>query len=146
MTSASLSSPFPRRRAAAHATPGLEDAAEQAIQVVLAMLREQTGMDVVFVRDVREGSRRFRIVDALGHGPAAALATASAPAADLGMLLEAPVVLRDGTVHGHLCGHAPHQEAASAERRLRALRHGAQLAARLLENEKVLRQLSRQAL
>src|SRR5689334_16993421 len=110
MTTASLSSPFPRRPATPKAAPA-GDAAEQAIQVVLGMLREQTGMDVVFVRDVREGSRRFRIVDALSHGPAAALATANAPAADLGMLLEAPVVLRDGTVLGHLCGHAPHQEA-----------------------------------
>jgi hypothetical protein len=95
------------------------------------------------VRQFTEGQRRFRVVDCLGHGPAAALATARSPATELGALLQAEVVLRDGQLHGHLCGHAPTQDVALIARGVRALRHGARLVARLLDGEAVLRDLSR---
>ena len=118
---------------------------EEAVKVVLAMLHEH-GMDVVFVGQYTEGTRRFRVVETLGHGPAAALATAGqdeAPAA--GQLLEAPVVLRDGRYHGMLCCVSAPPDAASAERDLRWLRQGARLIARLIDNEQVLRELSAQS-
>lgn len=137
-----MHSPSPR----AAVPPPFQPHAEQAIQVVLSMLREQTGMDVVFVREFHDGDRRFRMVEALSHGPAAALATAKAPAPDMGVLLQSAVILRDGRVLGQLCGHAPQQEAALLQQRRRALQHGARLAARLLDNEEVLRELSRLAI
>lgn len=118
----------------------------EAVRVVLAMLREH-GMDVVFVGHYTEGSRRFRVVETLGHGPAAARVTAGAEAAAAaGQLLEAPVVLRDGRLHGTLCCVSIPADASAAERDLRWLRQGARLVARLLDNEQVLRELSAQAL
>jgi hypothetical protein len=113
----------------------------EVIKVVLAMLHEH-GMDVVFVGQIHEGTRRFRVVEALSHGPAAALATAG----DGRSLLEAPVVLQDGRVHGKLCCVSTRADAASSERDLRWLRQGARLAARLLDHEQVLRELSAQSL
>ena len=115
---------------------------EEAIRVVLAMLREH-GMDVVFVGQFTEGSRRFRVIETMGHGPAAALA-AGRETGDGRSLLEASIVLRDGRVLGKLCCSST--EAASKERDLRWLRQGALLAARLLDNEQVLRELSAQSL
>lgn len=116
---------------------------ERAVRVVLALLGEQLGMDVVFVRQYTEGGRRFRVVEALSHGRAAALATGQDPAEEQGVLLEAPVVLPDGRVHGTLCCFSPGAQAPQTERDLRSLRHGARLAARLLDNEQVLQDLTR---
>lgn len=120
--------------------------AEQAIQDVLSLLREQIGMDVAFVRHHTEGQRRFRTVEALSHGRAAALALGQVPGGESGVLLDTPVVLRDGRVHGLLCCFSPGEDAAVHERDLRSLRHGARLAARLLDNQEVLQELARQAL
>lgn len=117
---------------------------EEAIRVVLAMLREH-GMDVVFVGQFTEGSRRFRVVEALSHGPAAALATGH-EREDGRRLLEEPVMLRDGRVHGKLCCATPASDPVASDRDLRWLRHGARLAARLLDHEQVLRELSAQSL
>ena len=114
---------------------------ERAIRVVLALLREQLGMDVVFVRQYTDGGRRFRVVEALSHGRAAALATGQDTAEETGVLLEAPVVLPGGRVQGTLCCFSPGAQASETERDLRSLRHGARLAARLLDNEEVLREL-----
>ncbi|MGZ5179286.1 MAG: hypothetical protein ACXWC6_01860 [Ramlibacter sp.] len=137
------SKPLPLRSS----TPrGVSPRADQAIQVVLGMLRERLGMDVVFVRHFNEGARRFRVVEALSHGPAAAMATAQAPTQQEGVLLEAPVVLHDGRVHGCLCGYSTETAPASVERQLRLLQHGARFASRLLDNEEVLRELGRQSL
>ena len=117
----------------------------EAIRIVLELLRER-GMDVVFVGQYTDGERRFRVVEALSHGRAAAMATAGTGAATPeGVLLDATIVLRDGRVHGMLCCYSPGSDATRTERDLRALRHGARLAARLLDNEQVLRELQRQA-
>jgi hypothetical protein len=137
----------PRPRALAPATkPGRSPRTEQAIQVVLKLLREQLGMDVVHVGHYREGERRFRVVEALQHGPAAALATsrptgAAPPAAPDRDAHQAArrqrarlaVLLEPGRRSGR--GRAAPAPAA----------HGARLAARLLDNEQVLRELARQA-
>ncbi|TFZ08174.1 hypothetical protein [Ramlibacter humi] len=114
---------------------------QEVIRVVLSMLQEH-GMDVVFVGAYTEGSRRFRIVETMSHGPAAAIATG----AQGGSLVEEPIVLRDGQVLGRLCCCQASANAAAAERDQRWLRHGARLAARLLDNEQVLRELSAQSL
>ena len=116
---------------------------QEVIREVLAMLKEH-GMDVVFVGHYTEGSRRFRVVEALHHGPAAALATGRPGEGANGRLLEAPVVMRDGSVLGMLCSTSANE--STAERDLRWLRHGARLAARLLDQEQVLRELSAQLL
>lgn len=136
--------------AAASSSQGSAMSRQEVIREVLAMLKEH-GMDVVFVGHYTEGSRRFRVVEALHHGPAAALATSRATESSgrtvegtAGRLLEAPVVMRDGSVHGMLC--CTSADEASAERDLRWLRHGARLAARLLDQEQVLRELSAQSL
>lgn len=137
-----LTSTATRRQLAASASlPGQEE----AIRVVLAMLREH-GMDVVFVGQFTEGSRRFRVVDTLAHGRAAALAASGHVEAEGHSLLEAAVVLRDGRVLGKLCCVSPVGDASGSARDLRWLRQGALLAARLLDNEQVLRELSAQAL
>jgi hypothetical protein len=135
----------PRPRALAPATkPGRSPRTEQAIQVVLKLLREQLGMDVVHVGQYREGERRFRVVEALQHGPAAALATSpDRRGVSGGSLIETPIQLPDGSVHGSLCCWSPGDDPVEAERHLRLLRHGARLAARLLDNEQVLRELAR---
>jgi hypothetical protein len=125
---------------------GVSPKADRAIQVVLGMLRERLGMDVVFVRHFNEGERRFRIVEALSHGPAAAMAIGQQSRTAEGMLLEQPVVLPNGRVHGCLCGFTADTTTAIVERQMRLLRHGARLAARLLDNEEVMRELGRQAL
>lgn len=110
------------------------------------MLREH-GMDVAFVGHYSEGARRFRVVETLGHGPAAAWVTAGAEGAgDAGKLLEAPVVLRDGRLHGTLCCVSTASDESAADRELRWLRQGARLVARLLDNQQVLRELSAQSL
>ncbi len=138
MLSSVLASSLPAHRAAT--TPEAE-----AIRIVLELLRDR-GMDVVFVGQYTDGDRRFRVVEALSHGRAAAMATAgSRTAAAEGVLLDSAVVLRDGRVHGMLCCYSPGNDPARTDRDLRALRHGARLAARLLDNEQVLRELSRQA-
>jgi len=120
---------------------------EEAIRVVLAMLREH-GMDVVFVGQFTEGRRRFRVVETLGHGHgrAAALATTGRAEGEGHSLLEAAVVLRDGRVLGKLCCVSSVSDEAVSARDLRWLRQGALLAARLLDNEQVLRELSAQSL
>ncbi|WP_332815204.1 hypothetical protein [Ramlibacter sp.] len=128
---------------AAAATQGSAMSRQDVIRQVLAMLREH-GMDVVFVGHYTEGSRRFRVVEALHHGPAAALATGRPAEGATARLLEAPVLMRDGSVHGMLC--CTSADEATAERDLRWLRHGARLAARLLDQEQVLRELSAQSL
>jgi hypothetical protein len=125
---------------------GVSPKADRAIHVVLAMLRERLGMDVVFVRHFNDGQRRFRIVEALSHGPAAAMAIGQAKATPEGMLLEQPVVLPDGRVHGCLCGFTADTTPSIVDRHMRLLRHGARFAARLLDNEEVMRELGRQAL
>jgi hypothetical protein len=136
--------PARRSRAVAPAARALSPRVDEAIQVVLTMLREQIGMDVVFVRQYTEGERRFRMVEALSHGRAAALATGQASGGEAGVLLDAPIVLPGGRVHGSLCCFSPGEDAATHARDLRSLRHGARLASRLLDNEQVLRELSRQ--
>ena len=142
-----LSASAANHRSRLQGTPrGVSPKADQAVQVVLAMLRERLGMDVVFVRHFNEGPRRFRVVEALSHGPAAARAIGQATADAEGMLLEAPVVLPDGRVHGCLCGFTADTTPAIVERHLRSLQHGARLAARLLDNEEVMSELARQAL
>lgn len=124
-----------------HRHPTAPAGQQEVIRVVLSMLQEH-GMDVVFVGGYTEGARRFRVVETLGHGPAAAIATS----AKVGSLLEEPIVLRDGQVLGRLCCCQAAATAAAAERDQRWLRHGARLAARLLDNEQVLRELSAQSL
>ncbi|WBY02137.1 hypothetical protein PE066_00945 [Ramlibacter tataouinensis] len=136
-----MSPASPAANATIHASAAMSR--PDAIREVLAMLREH-GMDVVFVGHYTDGSRRFRVVEALEHGPAAALATGVACEAAAGRLLEAPVLKRDGSVHGMLC--CTSADEATAERDLRWLRHGARLAARLLDQEQVLRKLSAQSL
>src|SRR6476619_799702 len=79
---------------------GISPKADRAIHEVLSMLRERLGMDVVFVRHFNDGQRRFRVVEALSHGPAAAMAIGQARSTPEGILLEEPVVLPDGRVHG----------------------------------------------
>lgn len=132
-----------RQPASASAVPGQEE----AIRVVLAMLREH-GMDVVFVGQYTEGTRRFRVVETLGHGhgPAAALATMDRTNVEGRRLLECDVVLRDGRVLGKLGCVSAVTDAASTDRDSRWLRQGALLVARLLDNEQVLRELSAQSL
>jgi len=117
----------------------------EAIRIVLQLLRER-GMDVVFVGQYTDGERRFRVVEALSHGRAAALATGGSREGSStgGVLLDAPVVLRDGRLHGMLCCYSPGTDPVITDRHLRSLRHCARLAARLLDNEQVLRDLSRE--
>lgn len=144
---AHLSAPAAHLRSRLPATPrGISPKADHAIQVVLGMLRERLGMDVVYVRHFSEGARRFRVVEALSHGPAAARAIGQATGDAEGVLLEAQVVLHDGRVHGSLCGFTADTSPAVVERQLRSLQHGARLASRLLDNEEVLSELARQAL
>jgi hypothetical protein len=118
---------------------------EEAIRVVLAMLREH-GMDAVFVGQFTEGKRRFRVVETLGHGPAAAAVATGLQAGEGRSLLEAAVVLRDGRVLGKFCCLSALTDTAANERDQRWLRHGARLVARLVDNEQVLRDLSAQSL
>jgi hypothetical protein len=146
MAQLSSSAPDPLRARRPGTMRGLSPKADRAVQVVLEMLHERLGMDVVFVRHFNDGERRFRIVEALSHGPAAALAIGQATTTPEGMLLEQPVVLPDGRVHGCLCGFTADTSAAVVERQMRLLRHGARFAARLLDNEEVMRELGRQAL
>lgn len=144
LQTAMLTSATAARSLASAAVPGQEE----AIRVVLGMLREH-GMDVVFVGQYTEGTRRFRVVETLGHGhgPAAALATMDGAHRVEGRpLLECAVVLRDGRVLGKLCCVSTVTDGASTERDLRWLRQGALLVARLLDNEQVLRELSAQSL
>ena len=117
----------------------------EAIRIVLEVLRER-GMDVVFVGQYTDGERRSRVVEALSHGRAAAIATGAAEGQKAeGVLLDTPVVLRDGRVHGVLCCYSAGTDPATTERDLRALRHGARLAGRLLGNGEVVREVSRQS-
>jgi hypothetical protein len=135
-----------RRRTAASTAAVRSPRTEHSIQIVLKLLREQLGMDVVHVGHDWEGDKRFRVVEALQHSPAAALATApDRRGATGGTLVETPIQLPDGSVHGMLCCWSPGEDPVETERHLRLLRHGARLAARLLDNEQVLRELSRQA-
>ncbi|TFZ00957.1 hypothetical protein EZ313_21230 [Ramlibacter henchirensis] len=127
-----------------HSSPTSVPGQEEAIRVVLGMLREH-GMDVVFVGQFTEGSRRFRVVETIAHGLAAAAAT-GVDAGDGRSLLESTVVLRDGRVLGKLCCVSAVTDPATSERDLRWLRQGALLVARLLDNEQVLRELSAQSL
>jgi hypothetical protein len=118
---------------------------EEAIRVVLAMLREH-GMDAVFVGQFTEGQRRFRVVETLGHGPAAAAVATGLQAGEGHSLLEAAVVLRNGRVLGKFCCVSAVTDDSSTERDQRWLRQGARLMARLVDNEQVLRDLSAQSL
>lgn len=118
-----------------------DDAAGAGLRAVLQLLQEQLGLEAVHVSTTVEGGRRFRTVVALRHGLAAALATGRAGA---GELLEVPVRLRGGALHGQLCCLAP-AGAPERERVARALRHAAVLAGRLLEHERVLQDLARQS-
>lgn len=138
--------PDPARARRPGTQRGISPKADRAIQVVLGMLRERLGMDVVFVRHFNDGQRRFRIVEALSHGPAAAMAIGQLKSTPEGLLLEQPVVLPDGRVHGCLCGFTTDTTPMVVDRHIRLLRHGARFAARLLDNEEVMRELGRQAL
>src|SRR3954469_22664429 len=86
-------------------------AQQEVVRVVLTMLQEH-GMDVVFVGAYSEGTRRFRVVEAVQHGPAAAIATGTQG----GTLIEEPIVLRNGQVLGRLCCCKAAADAAGAER------------------------------
>jgi hypothetical protein len=98
--------------------------AQEVVALVLQMLRDRMGMDVEFV------SR-------MGDLPPAA---AGAPP------LSIPIVLRDGRVHGMLCCYSLSSSQAVVERDLRSLRYSARLAARLLDNLQILRDLARRSI
>ena len=139
---AMLNSAAARRRPSSSASlPGQEE----AIRVVLAMLREH-GMDAVFVGQFTEGQRRFRVGETLGHGPAAAAVATGQQAGEGRSLLEAAVVLRDGRVLGKFCCVSMVTDDAATDRDQRWLSQGARLVARLVDNEQVLRDLSAQSL
>lgn len=129
------------RGATAPAAAAADDAPGAGLRAVLQLLQEQLGLEAVHVSTTVEGGRRFRTVVALRHGLAAALATGRAGA---GELLEVPVRLRGGALHGQLCCLAP-AGGPERERAARALRHAAVLAGRLLEHERVLQDLARQS-
>jgi hypothetical protein len=112
--------PAPVGRAAASA---LNPDADDVVQLVLQMLRERMGMDVVFVSQFGD----------LPTGPAG-----TAP-------LNIPIVLRDGRIHGMLCCLSFSSSQAIVERDLRSLRYSARLAARLLDNIQILRDLARRS-
>ncbi len=94
---------------------------EDVVTLVLQMLRERMEMDVVFVTRGAE-----------------------LPAGRAEVPLSIPIVLRDGRIHGLLCCYSP-ASGSVAERDLRSLRYSARLAARLLDNLQILRDLSRQS-
>lgn len=94
--------------------------ARDVIGLVLQMLRDRMGMDVVFV------------------------SAYSAASATKGTPLSVPIVLHDGRVYGMLCCFVA--DSALADRDLRSLRYSARLAARLLDNLQVLRDLARKSI
>lgn len=121
---------------------------QEVMQIVLRLLRERMGMDVVFVSPYAEGARRIHGDDAGNYGSATptAIATDGTEAALAAKPLSTPVILRDGRLYGMLCCMRPEDNPLIAERDLRSLRYSAQLAARLLDNLQVLRDLNRRAL
>ncbi len=132
-------SPAPARPVRTGTQASAADDAATGLRAVLQLLQDQLGLEVVHVAVAVEGGRRFRTVVALRHGPAAAAATG---VAGEGALLAIPVRLPDGRVQGQLCCIAP-TDAGQRERLARALRHGATLAGRLLEHQRVLQGLER---
>lgn len=112
--------PTPARRAL---SPAAGPEADDVVQLVLQMLRDRMGMDVVFVS---------------GFGD---LPTGSAGTAPLNI----PIVLRDGRIHGMLCCLSYSSSQAIVDRDLRSLRYSARLAARLLDNIQILHELARRA-
>jgi hypothetical protein len=105
----------------------------------------EMGMDVAFCAHFTDGQRQFRVVEAEVHGAAAAIAAGQGAGQAAGVPLDTPIVLRNGRVYGRLCCFSRGGDAAVAERDLRSLRYGARLAARLLDNQQVLRELQRTA-
>lgn len=116
-----------------------------AVAVVLRLLREHMGMDVAFCAQFTDGQRQFRVVEAEVHGAAAAIAAGQGAGQANGVPLDTPIVLRNGRVYGRLCCFSRGSDPAVSERDLRSLRYGARLAARLLDNQQVLRELQRTA-
>ena len=111
-----------RRAPAGAAAASLNPDAEEVVALVLQMLRERMGMDVVFVSSIAD------------------LAPAPAPEP-----LNVPILLRDGRVHGVLCCYSLSSSQAVVERDLRSLRYSARLAARLLDNIQILKDLARRS-
>ena len=60
--------------------------------------------------------------------------------------LSCPIVLRNGRVYGQLCCLSQADTEAGVQRDLRSLRYSARLAARLLDNLQILRELSRKSI
>lgn len=120
-----LPEPAEARRTASSATSrmGVSKDANDAVALVLQMLRDRMGMDVVFV-------------------PPYSATPQEAGATPLSI----PIVLRDGRIHGQLCCLSQAMNDAGAQRDLRTLRYSARLAARLLDNIQILRELSLKAM
>jgi len=112
-----------RRAPAGAAAAGLNPDAEEVVGLVLQMLRERMGMDVVFVSGIAD------LPPAPGAEPP----------------LNVPILLRDGRVHGILCCYSLSSSQAVVERDLRSLRYSARLAARLLDNIQILKDLARRS-
>ena len=119
---------------------------DASVKLVLRMLREHMDMDVAFVAQFSDGQRQFRVVESEVHGAAAAIAAGQGAGLVDGVALDAPIMLRDGRVYGRLYCFSRGADAAVAARDLRSLRYAARLAARLLDNQQVLRELQREAL
>jgi hypothetical protein len=116
---------------------------DATVKMVLRLLREHMDMDVAFVAHFTEGNRQFRVVESEVHGAAAALAAGQGTGQAAGVALDTPILLRDGRMYGRLCCFSRGNDPAVADRDLRSLRYAAQLAARLLDNQQVLRELHR---
>jgi len=116
---------------------------DATVKMVLRLLREHMDMDVAFVAHFTEGNRQFRVVESEVHGAAAAIAAGQGAGQATGVALDTPILLRDGRVYGRLCCFSRGDDPAVAERDLRSLRYAARLAARLLDNQQVLRELHR---
>ena len=133
-----------RPRSGAGAPPSGE--VDASVKLVLRMLREHMAMDVAFVAQFSDGQRQFRVVESEVHGAAAAIAAGQGAGLVGGVALDAPIMLRDGRVYGRLHCFSRGSNPALADRDLRSLRYAARLAARLLDNQQVLRELQREAL
>jgi GAF domain-containing protein len=153
---------------------GAGQGVDNALAEVLRMLRDHMKMDVVFVSQFTGGRREFRwvVTDTpviqpgdsdpieqswcqrvvLGRLPeliedASVLPRGLAPQPDfpIGTHLSTPIVMRDGRVYGTLCCFSFGVNEEVTQQNLRQLRYAARLAARTLDQEQVMRQLSRQA-
>ena len=68
-----------------------------------------------------------------------------APPFRIGTHLSTPIILRDGTIYGTLCCFSHTVNSEVGERDLRSLRYTARLLAKMLDQQQVMVQLSRQA-